>query len=56
MTELAIKHTESVGSTKEPINFLIYTACCCSASNLIFRAFREYVVRSFLPDGVFVHL
>ena len=31
--------TESVGSTKEPTNFLIYTACCCSASNLTFHAF-----------------
>ena len=31
--------TESAGSTKEPTNFLIYTACCCSASNLTFHAY-----------------
>ena len=31
--------TESVGSMKEPTNFLIYTACCCSASNLTFHAY-----------------
>ena len=31
--------TESVGSTKESTNFLIYTACCCSASNLTFHAY-----------------
>ena len=31
--------TESVGSTKEPTNFLICTACCCSASSLTFHAF-----------------
>ena len=28
-----------MGSTKEPTNFLIYIACCCSASNLTFHAF-----------------
>ena len=33
------KTTESVGSMKEPTNFLIYTACCCSASNLTFHAY-----------------
>ena len=33
--------TESVGSAKEPTNFLIYTACCCSASNLTFHAFNR---------------
>ena len=33
--------TESVGSTKEPTNFLIYTACCCSASNLTFHAYTS---------------
>ena len=33
--------TESVGSTKEPTNFLIYTACCCSASNLTFHAYKS---------------
>ena len=32
--------TESVGSMKEPTNFLIYTACCCSASNLTFHAYN----------------
>ena len=32
--------TKSAGSTKEPTNFLIYTACCCSASNLTFHAFK----------------
>ena len=31
--------TESAGSMKEPTNFLIYTACCCSASNLTFHAY-----------------
>ena len=31
--------TESVGSMKEPTNILIYTACCCSASNLTFHAY-----------------
>ena len=33
--------TESAGSTKEPTNFLIYTACCCSASNLTFHAYTQ---------------
>ena len=37
--ELFNHTTESGGSTKEPTNFLIYTACCCSASNLTFHAF-----------------
>ena len=36
--------TESVGSTKEPTNFLIYTACCCSASNLTFHAFTRLLI------------
>ena len=40
--------TESVGSTKELTNFVIYTACCCSASNLAFHAF-EYLA-SLDPD------
>ena len=31
--------TEPGGSTREPTNFLIYTACCCSLSNLAFHAF-----------------
>ena len=34
-------HTKSVGSVKEPSNFLIYTAYCCSASNLTFHAFTH---------------
>ena len=34
--------TESAGSTKEPTNFLIYTACCCSASNLTFHAYTHH--------------
>ena len=37
--------TESVGSMKEPTNFLIYTACCCSASNLTFHAYTIYSER-----------
>ena len=36
--------TESAGSMKEPTNFLIYTACCCSASNLTFHAYIIYFV------------
>ena len=34
--------TESAGSMKEPTNFLIYTACCRSASNLTFHAYTYY--------------
>ena len=37
--ELFNHTTQSEGSTKEPTNFLIYTACCCSASNLTFHDF-----------------
>ena len=48
-TQTTIKHTESVGSTKEPTNFLLYTARCCSASNLTFHAFSCYDVKSSLP-------
>ena len=36
--------TESVGSMKEPTNFLISTACCCSASNLTFHAYNGHRV------------
>ena len=39
--------TESVGSMKEPTNFLIYTACYCSASNLTFHAY----IPPYSPSG-----